>query len=692
MSDDPDIALGIDVGGTFTDVLALDPGSGRLISALKLPSTPENPAIGAMTGVDRYLDRGGARAGAVFHGTTVGTNALITKNAASTALLATVGFRDVLALRRHARPRLYDLAPVISPPLAPREQRIEVIERMAPDGTAVTPLAEAEIERIIACVRAAGVEAVAVSLLHAYANDAHERALGEALESALPGLFVTLSSDVCREFREYERTSTAAVNAFIGPVVRRYIDDLGADLRARDVDRLSIVKSNGGLTSAANARRYPVHLIESGPAAGIIAAAALGRVEELGDLIAFDMGGTTAKVGVVIGGQPRLSTEFHADRFVDGVDVGGYPIQSPVIDLIEIGAGGGSLARLDAQGVIKVGPESAGADPGPACYGRGGERPTVTDAHVALGHIAADGFGGEDLSIDPTLAAAAIERQIAGPLGWPVARAAWGILRLATANMAEMVRLATLRRGLDPRDFSLVAFGGAGPLHAGEIAREVGIPRVVVPPVPGLFSAIGTLMGRVRHDLVQTMLRRASELRISEVTEAFAQLDARAERLIRDEDAGSADWRLDRAVDARFEGQLFELTLPLPAGEVLDGGTLDRMFRAAYRETYGYDLPDHTVQLVNLRLVAESATASADWPKISTDGNGPAARRRDILDDTGLGRDVPVRPRAGVEPGTTLTGPLIIEDLGATILVLAGQTVQAAPSGVLIIAEEEHAP
>ena len=692
MSDDPDIALGIDVGGTFTDVLALDPGSGRLISALKLPSTPENPAIGAMTGVDRYLDRGGARAGAVFHGTTVGTNALITKNAASTALLATVGFRDVLALRRHARPRLYDLAPVISPPLAPREQRIEVIERMAPDGTAVTPLAEAEIERIIACVRAAGVEAVAVSLLHAYANDAHERALGEALESALPGLFVTLSSDVCREFREYERTSTAAVNAFIGPVVRRYIDDLGADRRARDVDRLSIVKSNGGLTSAANARRYPVHLIESGPAAGIIAAAALGRVEELGDLIAFDMGGTTAKVGVVIGGQPRLSTEFHADRFVDGVDVGGYPIQSPVIDLIEIGAGGGSLARLDAQGVIKVGPESAGADPGPACYGRGGERPTVTDAHVALGHIAADGFGGEDLSIDPTLAAAAIERQIAGPLGWPVARAAWGILRLATANMAEMVRLATLRRGLDPRDFSLVAFGGAGPLHAGEIAREVGIPRVVVPPVPGLFSAIGTLMGRVRHDLVQTMLRRASELRISEVTEAFAQLDARAERLIRDEDAGSADWRLDRAVDARFEGQLFELTLPLPAGEVLDGGTLDRMFRAAYRETYGYDLPDHTVQLVNLRLVAESATASADWPKISTDGNGPAARRRDILDDTGLGRDVPVRPRAGVEPGTTLTGPLIIEDLGATILVLAGQTVQAAPSGVLIIAEEEHAP
>ncbi|MEC7655428.1 MAG: hydantoinase/oxoprolinase family protein, partial [Pseudomonadota bacterium] len=388
----------------------------------------------------------------------------------------------------------------------------------------------------------------------------------KALREALPGLFVTLSSDVCREFREFERTSTAVVNAFIGPPVQRYIEHLGNSLSGRGIPKLAIVKSNGGLTSAANAQRYPVHLIESGPAAGIIATAALGSAENLGDLIAFDMGGTTAKAGVVVDGKPKLSTEFYADRFVDGMDVGGYPIQSPVIDLIAIGAGGGSLAWIDAAGVLKVGPESAGALPGPACYGRGGARPTVTDAHVVLGHIAADGFGSEDLDIAADRARDAIERDIALPLKWSVERAAAGILRLATANMAEMVRLATLRRGLDPRDFSLVAFGGAGPLHAAEIAREVGVPRVIVPPVPGLFSAIGTMMGDVRHDLVQTSLKRLDEFDATALEAGFADLAERAADLIDAENDVDA-WRFERSVDARFEGQLFELNLPIAAGE-----------------------------------------------------------------------------------------------------------------------------
>ena len=481
-----DIALGIDVGGTFTDVLAFDRTSGVIISAFKVPSTPANPAEGAMTGVDRFLSRSGQRADAVFHGTTVGTNALITKNAAKTALVTTKGFRDVLALRRHARPRLYDLSPRISPDLAPRERRIEVEERMQPDGTALVPLKADEIAQIVQAVAATGAEAVAVCFLHSYANDTHERAMGAALQAADPDLFVTLSSDVCREFREFERTSTAAVNAFIGPPVQRYVDHMADDLAEREIPKLSIVKSNGGLTSASNARRYPVHLIEFWSGGGYHCLRGARKAEGIDNLIAFDMGGTTAKAGVVIDGQPRLDTEFYADRFVDGLDVGGYPIQSPVIDLIEIGAGGGSLAWIDAAGVIKVGPESAGADPGPASYGRGGTRPTVTDAHVAVGHVAPDGFGSEDLDIDVEAAREAIRREIAEPMGWSIERAAWGILRLATANMAEMVRLATLRRGLDPRDFALVAFGGAGPLHAADIAREVGVARVIVPPVPGL--------------------------------------------------------------------------------------------------------------------------------------------------------------------------------------------------------------
>ncbi len=622
---------------------------------------------------------------AVFHGTTVGTNALITKRGARAALLTTRGFRDVLALRRHARPRLYDLAPAVSPPLVPRERRIEVDERLAHDGSVLRPLTDAEVARVVAAVRDSGAEAVAICLLHAYASDAHERVLEAALRAALPDLFVTRSSDLCSEFREFERTSTVAVNAFIGPVVARYTQRFQDALAARDIDDLAIVKSNGGLTSAANARRHPVHLIESGPAAGLVAAAALGRAEGLGDLIAFDMGGTTAKAGAVVGGAPRLSTEFYADRFVEGRDLGGYPIKSPVIDLIEIGAGGGSIAWLDAAGVLKVGPESAGAEPGPACYGRGGTRPTVTDAHVALGHIAADGFGSEDLTIDPERARAAIADHVAGPLGWSVERGAAGILTIAEANMAEMVRLASLRRGLDPRDFTLVAFGGAGPLHAAGIAREVGIPRVAVPPCPGLFSAIGTLLGEVRHDLVQTYLRRAGEIEPAAVEAAFADLSYRAEALAAAETV-AADWTQERSVDARFEGQMFELTLPLPPGDALTGDWLDGAFRTAYRAIYGYDLPEHAVQLVNLRLVARAPVWQGGWPAApAAEGEAPPVRSRRVHAADGSAAEVAVWRRDAIRPGTVLDGPLIVEDFGATIRVLAGQRAEALASGVLLI-------
>lgn len=682
-----DIALGIDVGGTFTDVLALNRRSAKIISAFKVPSTPIDPADGAVTGVDRYLAQNPEGAAAVLHGTTVGTNALITKKAAKTALITTAGFRDVLALRRHARPRLYDLAPTISPALVPRDVRIEARERMGPDGVALVTLTPDELKHLVDQVRAAEVDAVAVCFLHSYANDIHERAVGDALQDAIPDLFVTLSSDVCREFREFERTSTTVVNAFIGPPVQRYIDTFEASLAQREIPNLSIVKSNGGLTSAANARRYPVHLIESGPAAGIIATAALGAAEELGDLIAFDMGGTTAKAGVVVDGQPRLSTEFYADRFVDGLDVGGYPIQSPVIDLIEIGAGGGSIAWIDPAGVMKVGPESAGAMPGPACYGRGGERPTVTDAHIVLGHVAADGFGSADITIEPGLSRRAIESCIAEPLGWSVERAAWGILRLATANMAEMVRLATLRRGLDPRDFSLVAFGGAGPLHAAEIAREVGVPRVVIPPVPGLFSAIGTLLGDVRHDLVQTHLRRLDDVEPGDLDAGFAELRTRAESLIAAEES-IGNWQFEYSLDARFEGQLFELNLPVAKTASPVPSELEEAFRALYRQTYDYDLPDHRVQLVNLRLIASSMNEERTWPTVDFAQEAGASRPRRMTSEDGSVLDVSVWRRDSLLPGTRLEGPAIIEDFGATIRLLDGQTMDVRPTGILVISEQ----
>ncbi|MDP6708485.1 MAG: hydantoinase/oxoprolinase family protein, partial [Alphaproteobacteria bacterium] len=678
----------IDVGGTFTDLVALDLAAGRIVASFKLPSTAADPSVAAVVGTDRFRTRTGVTAGAVYHGSTIGTNTLIQKQGARTALVTTEGFRDILALRRQARPRLYDLEPVVSAPLVPREWRLEVRERMAHDGTALVPLSEAEIERIVGELEREGIEAVAVSLLHAYADDAHERALGEAIQAALPEAFVSISSDVTSEFREFERTSTVTVNAYIGPTVRDYLHRLGTRLAAREIQHLGIVKSNGGLTSAANAERYPVHLIESGPAAGVIATAALGAAEGLADLIAFDMGGTTAKVGVIQGGQPRLSTEFYADRFVDGRDVGGYPIKSPVIDLIEIGAGGGSIAWIDPFGVLKVGPESAGADPGPACYARGGERPTVTDAHVALGHIAADGFGSEDLEIEVAAARRVLEEHIARPFGWTVERAAHGILTLANANMAEMVRLATLRRGLDPRDFTLVAFGGAGPLHAAEIAGEVGVPRLIVPPYPGLFSAIGTMLGDVRHDLVQTLLRPALALDAATLTEAFGHLEARARALFAEEESTGTQPILERQADLRFEGQMFEKTLPV-ADDDAGGEALDRTFRAAYRTEYGYDLPDQPVEVVNLRLVARRPVRQGGWPE-ATDAHaaGPGRRQRTLSLADGSHRQVEVLPRGAIAVGQALAGPLIIEDFGATVRVLDGQRVVALQSGTLAIEDE----
>ena len=681
------VVLGIDVGGTFTDVLAFDPHSGAIVAAYKVPSTPSNPADGAITGVDRYLAHGGAAVRAVFHGTTVGTNILIEKKGGPSALITTDGFRDVLVLRRQARPRLYDLSPMVSPPLVDARWRLEVKERLHHDGSVAVALERAEIARVVAALDGEQLTSVAVSLLHCYANDAHERALGAAITAAHPQLFLTLSSDVCREFREYERTSTAVVNAYIGPAVARYIKALERELARRSIAQLAIVKSNGGLTSATNAARYPAQLIESGPAAGIIAAAALGAQQGCADLIAFDMGGTTAKVGVVRGGQPRLSNEFDADRFVDGIDRGGYPIKSPAVDVIEIGAGGGSIARVDAAGVIKVGPHSAGAQPGPACYGRGGERPTVTDAHVCLGHISAAGFGSDDLHIDVSAAHAAVRHHIAAPLGWSVPRAAWGILTLATANMAEVVRLATLRRGLDPREFTLVAFGGAGPLHAAEIAREVGVRELIIPPYPGLFSAIGTLLGDVRHDLVQTFLRLTAELDSATLGTAYDELMARAEILVAAEHVGLEGWRYERSADLRFEGQLFELSLPIEDGPRPSGAMLESAFRAAYRASYGYDLNDHAVEVVNLRLVARAPVWRGGWPSIPSAAavaTGTARRRLTYARD-GSQREIDVRSRSELLAGQELHGPAIIEDFGSTIRVLDGQSVTVRPSGVLVI-------
>lgn len=688
----PRVWIGIDIGGTFSDVVALD-DTGEVISAFKVPSTPDDPAEAVFAGLARLEERlpdlaDGRLSAAVFHGTTAATNALIQKRGAKTALLTTDGCRDVLELRRQARPELYRLFQRISPPLIEQRWRLEVAERMAFDGSVVRPLGKDSVREVVEVLREGEIEALAICFLHAYTNDEHERSAERILEEELPHVDLSLSSDVCPEVGEFERTSTVVVNAYVSPEVRRYLRRLREGMNRYGVDRFHVVKSNGGLTSAANAERYPVHLIESGPAAGIIATAELGRSKGLRDLIAFDMGGTTAKVGVIQGGTPRLTREFYADRYVEGDDVGGYAIRSPVIDLAEIGAGGGSIAWLDPAGVLKVGPQSAGSRPGPACYGRGGESPTVTDAHCALGTLRSDPSDGETPKLRPDLARAAIEAEIARPLGWSVEQSAHAILEIATANMAEMVRLVTVRRGLDPRDFVLVAYGGAGPLHAGDIAREVGVARVVVPPYPGMFSAIGTVMCEVKHDLVQSLLRGLDALEPDEVREAFQKLERRAQALLADEavpvDPGSVHY--SRHLDLRHEGQLHELGIALRQDGLPSRQEIEEDFRNVYEDGYGYRLPESPVELVNVRLkVVLRQWRREGFPKDVRETRTPAERERAVAEADGSESPWRVLARHELIPGEEACGPALIEDAGSVVRVLAGQTARRDAEGVLFI-------
>lgn len=686
------VQFGIDVGGTFTDILVRDRDSGSILAAFKVPSTPSAPDKAILNGIDKYFsERDATSAGskelAVFHATTVGTNTLIERKGARTALITTKGFRDILALRRQVRPKLYDLAPRISEPLVSRPLRIEIDERMGFDGGIIRPLETSEIDRVVKALANENVKSVAICLIHAYANAEHEILIADAIKRELSGIYVTTSADVCPEFREFERASTVVVNAYIGPIVQDYMKSLRDKLNDRGSKSLSIVKSNGGLTSATNAGRYPVHLIESGPAAGIMAAAALAQKTGYKNLICFDMGGTTAKVGVVTDGQPRLTTEFYADRFVDGEDMGGYPIKSPVIDIIEIGAGGGSIASAALGGLIKVGPQSAGSVPGPACYGHGGTEPTITDAHLIIGNLSSEAYGPGNIRLDKNRAVDAMKNSIGSKLGWSIERAAHGVVALATAHMIEMVRVATLQRGVDPREFALLAYGGAGPLHACDIANEIGITKVIIPPYPGLFSAIGTLLGDVRHDFVKTLLRDMTVVKSEDLEQGFEELVKKAAAVLANEEArsaGAAGGNRQLSVDVRYKGQLFEVNIPVPDNDSLSALALDGMFREKYKDLYGYELPGHATEIVNLRLVVTLGEGAVDVPSFSpTSSSQPA--QRPVYDADGTATMTRVIARDQISDYGVISGPCIIEDVGATVCVRANQSVRSISLGGLLI-------
>jgi N-methylhydantoinase A len=683
----PEILIGIDIGGTFTDAIVFDRRTRQVLLAFKTPSTPTDPATAVITALERIAGEMSIQGARVCHGTTIGTNALIERRGARTGLLATEGFTDIIELRRQDRPNLYDLAVELSEPLVAPADRFGVFERVDAEGNVVAPLQG--VDALLDRVAASGVQSLAVALLHSYASPAHEQAIKRRLAERLPGMYVTLSSEISPEYGEYERTSTTVVNSYIGPPVKEYLERLERDATALGVSQVLIVKSNGGLTSAHNAMQFPAHLIESGPAAGTIASAAYAANIERQNVIAFDMGGTTAKAGVITGYSPEMVYEFRADALKHGKNVGGYPIRSAVLDIVEIGSGGGSIAWIDAGGVPKVGPESAGADPGPACYSRGGTRPTVTDAHAVIGTLSASTFAGTGVAFDRSLAVRAIEDHIARPQGWTVERAAYAIIQIAVANMNEMVKLATVRRGLDPRDFSIVASGGAGPLHAALVGAEIGARETVVPPYPGMFSALGATLGRVKHDLSMSLVKPLAQLTADAIAQAFQALAGRADAVLAAEHTQGLVVVLQRKAFCRFSGQLYELELPLGnAQEPLPTPqALEQQYRDAYRREFGFELPRAAVEIVKVHLGVELIEAGVErvfQPSTHTAGSPAPLRLQRYITPEGEDSEIPVYSSAA-SIGLAARGPMLIEHAGSTVWVRDADEVRICSDGAVLV-------
>src|SRR5262245_26641108 len=588
------LRIGVDIGGTFTDLVALDEATGALVTT-KAPSPPRE----LLEGVLRCVDQAGVRLAdcrLLIHGTTIAINALLEGKGARTGLLTTEGFRDVLEIGRGNFLRMYDVLYRRPAPLVPRGRRLEVPERLDARGAVLVPLDEAAVRGAAEALGRDGVESVALVFLFSYRSPAHEQRAAEIVAAALPGAAVSVSHRITQEWREYERTSTTVVNAYIQPVLDRYLGAFGQGLAGRGfAGQLLITQSNGGASALEAARTRPVHTIESGPAAGATGCASLaGLLGEGGDaswrearLISFDMGGTTAKCAVVERGLVQTTDEYHVD---------GRPLRIPVIDIKEVSAGGGTIAWNDAGGALALGPQRAGADPGPVCYGRGGAEPTVTDANVVLGRIDPARFLAGTMPLDAAAAARAIDRALGEPLGLARDTAAAGVVRLADVKMALAVRSITTERGLDPRDYALVAYGGGGPLHALAIARELGIPRVIVPPSPSTFSAWGMLASDLRHDLVRTVLEPLGATDEGWAAERYREMQHEIEAILPPVGAAATH----RAADLRYLGQ--EHTVTVPAGEPGDWPALRGRFDEAHRRAYGYAAPDVDVQLINLRL------------------------------------------------------------------------------------------
>jgi N-methylhydantoinase A len=677
------IRLGIDMGGTFTDIALLDESLGTFTIA-KVPSRHADPAAALVDAVRRALERAQAapeRVSLLVHGTTLVTNAVLEGKLPRAALVTTDGFRDVLEIGRHFRPDMYDLFQDKPAPIVPRDRRFEVRERVAADGEVLVPLDEADAARVAAAVAAADVEAVAVCFLNAFLNPANEQAMKARLRD-LPGLAVSVSSEVCREIREFERTSTVALNAAAMPLMGRYLDEIKSRVGAvLPKVEILLMQSNGGSLTVAAAREMPVRLITSGPAGGALAVQAIGKAVGRPNLLGIDMGGTSTDISLIHRGQVRMTTEG---------GVAGYPVKLPMIEINTIGAGGGSLAWLDEWGGLHVGPQSAGADPGPVAYGRGGTEPTVTDANLVLGRLHPDRLLGGDMRLDLEAARRAVTERIGSRLALSLERAAAGIVRIANSNMERALRVSSAERGYDPRDITLVAFGGAGPLHAGALARAVGIPAVLVPEAPGVFSALGLVMTDIRHDFVQTHLMRGDEISAARLGRLYGELDAQALEALDRDGVPPAQRVLQRTADLRYVGQAFEVNVPVPAGAIGadTGAEIVRRFHDQHQRLYAHHHPHQPVELVNTRLAAFGLTAAPELtPRpLRRRTAEPKERRRVYFTEADGFVDCAIYDRAALEPGAALDGPAVIEQMDSTTVVHPRQSVTVDGFGNLVIA------
>jgi N-methylhydantoinase A/oxoprolinase/acetone carboxylase beta subunit len=671
-------ALGIDIGGTFTDIALFDRLSGR-VHAEKVLTDYADLSEGVLRGVRTLLPVSSVAAqdiAVTVHGTTLATNALIERRGAPTALIVTQGFRDLLEMARESRYDIYDIELRVPAPLVPRRHVFEIVERIDVAGEVVTPLDETGLAPIVAQVRQAGLSSIAICLINAFRNPSHERAIAAAIHRLDPGLVVSLSTDVMPAIKEYERASTTTANAYVRPVVEAYLSRLRKQLAALGIANPPLImSSDGGVMGCDTACLYPVRLVESGPAGGALAAAHLSGICGFQDVIAFDMGGTTAKICVIDGGEPERSSEFEVARVYRFAKGSGLPLKVPVLEMIEIGAGGGSIAAVNDIGLLQVGPQSAGSDPGPACYGAGGSRPTVTDADLHLGYLDPGYFLGGRMHLDAAKAAATIQDNIAANLGLSLERAAWGIHEVVNDAMARAAKVHCLERGKDPRDYTLVAYGGAGPVHAYRVAEALGIERIIYPIRAGIMSAFGFLVAPAAFEMLRAVVAPLAELDLAALNAMLEEMAAEGRRQLETAGIEAADCVVERQFALRFAGQSYGLDVPVPAGEI-DAATLRAMidlFLTRYGARYHHVNADVPIELEQLRVAVRGPTPKVTSPQIAP-ADGPAevalrGHREVYMPELGGYATCPVYDRYRLGAGAKLSGPAIVEEHESTVVL-----------------------